>query len=610
MLHQLRELRAQWPGAVAGVVGAATALAIGDLAARLLEGASLIVAIGDVIIDRSPSAVTGAAIEIFGTNDKPALIVGIIATSLLLGALLGMLSMRSRAIGVLTLAAFAFAGGLAAALDPLTSGAQAWITAAAAGGAGTAALLGLLHLSAADGTAADGSFPDPAVKRLGRRRFLSVAGGGLAAAAISVPLGRRLIGPAVDVEAQRAAIVLPPPSASSRARPPATRTALAPSATPAAGGTPGVGATATPAPTPAAAAESPGPEAAATGTAPEATRQPTPDQTPEPTPEPTPAPTPTPTPAPVVRGPAAVPGISPLVTPNSEFYRIDTALAVPRVDSAQWRLRITGMVDRPAEFTFDDLLAMNLREESVTLACVSNDVGGSLVGNAYWLGVPLPTLLRAAGVQAGASQVIGRSVDGFTVGFPTDVALDGRESMVVVGMNGEPLPAEHGFPARLIVPGLYGYVSATKWLGEIELSTLEGFDAYWVRRAWAKEAPIKLQSRIDVPEADGALRAGNVRVAGVAWSGLRGVSGVQLRASDLAGGARSQEEGWIGAVLSEELSDSSWRQWVVDWPATAGSFELEVRAIDRSGVVQTAQVRPKQPDGATGHHTIRVTVNA
>ena len=303
-----------------------------------------------------------------------------------------------------------------------------------------------------------------------------------------------------------------------------------------------------------------------------------------------------------------MPGISPLVTPNSKFYRIDTALSVPRIDSTRWRLQLTGMVDRPAEFTFDELLAMSLREESVTLACVSNRVGQGLVGNAYWLGVPLPTLLREAGVQAGATQVIGRAVDGFTVGFPTDVALDGRESMVVVGMNGEPLPAEHGFPARLIVPGLYGYVSATKWLGEIELSTLDSFDSYWVRRGWAQQAPIKLQSRIDVPHAGATLAPGNVRVAGVAWGGLSGVSGVQVRPGERSPGAQPSEGGWIDAVLSEELSDSSWRQWVVDWPATEGAFRLEVRAIDRSGMVQTAERMEPFPDGATGHHTIAVTV--
>lgn len=618
----MSRLRVRWPGAVAGAVAAAAALAVGDVVARGVDGASLVVAVGDAIIDRSPRFATDFAIEIFGTNDKAALIVGIVSASLLLGALMGALSTRSRAAGVLALAAFAVVGGLAALHDPLTSSTQAWTTAAAAGAAGVAVLLGLLHLSPREEEAADDAFPDPAVKLLGRRRFLSVAGGGFAAAAVSVPLGRRLIGPAVDVEAQRAAIVLPTPSSSSRAASSqATPAAPQATATPGAGGAPAP--TATPEPTAAPQAASPAtPEPEATpGTAPQPTSGPTPEATPEatpaPAPEPTPAPTPEPTPAPtpapaVVAGPETVPGISPLVTPNNAFYRIDTAISVPRIDSAQWRLRITGMVDRPAEFTFADLLAMNLHEESVTLACVSNEVGGGLVGNAYWRGVPLPALLRAAGVQAGATQVVGRSVDGFTVGFPTDVALDGRESMVVVGMNGEPLPARHGFPARLIIPGLYGYVSATKWLGEIELATFEGFDAYWVtpRRGWAKEGPIKLQSRIDVPSGGATLGAGTVRVAGVAWGGLRGVSGVQLRAIDRRGGAPPPDEGWMDGILSEELSDSSWRQWVVDWPAAAGRYELQVRAIDRSGMVQTDAVRSKFPDGATGHHAIGVTVTA
>ena len=574
----MQQLREWWPGAVAGLVAAAVALAVSEFVARLVDGESLVVAIGDVIIDSSPRSVSGAAIETFGTNDKPALLVGIVATSLLLGAALGPLAMRYRAIGVAALAVFALVGGLVGARDPFTSPAQAWTTALAAGIAGAATLLLLLNAATQAGPSAAAAPPDPQEKRLGRRRFLQFAGGGLAAAAVSVPLGRRLIGPAVDVEAQRAAIVLPPPSTSTPAsRPAGAATAALPSPTPSVSAPPKATATAETAPA----------EATPTATA-RAEATPT---------------------ATVVRaGPATVPGISPLVTPNSKFYRIDTALSVPRIDSTRWRLQLTGMVDRPAEFTFDELLAMSLREESVTLACVSNRVGQGLVGNAYWLGVPLPTLLREAGVQAGATQVIGRAVDGFTVGFPTDVALDGRESMVVVGMNGEPLPAEHGFPARLIVPGLYGYVSATKWLGEIELSTLDSFDSYWVRRGWAQQAPIKLQSRIDVPHAGATLAPGNVRVAGVAWGGLSGVSGVQVRPGERSPGAQPSEGGWIDAVLSEELSDSSWRQWVVDWPATEGAFRLEVRAIDRSGMVQTAEQMEPFPDGATGHHTIAVTV--
>ena len=595
----MQQLREWWPGAVAGLVAAAVALAVAEFVARLVDGESLVVAIGGVIIDSSPRSVSGAAIETFGTNDKPALLVGIVATSLLLGAALGPLAMRYRAIGVAALAVFALVGGLVGARDPFTSSAQAWTTALAAGIAGAATLLLLLNAATQAGPSAAAAPPDPQEKRLGRRRFLQFAGGGLAAAAVSVPLGRRLIGPAVDVEAQRAAIVLPPPSTSTPAsRPAGAATAALPSPTPSVSAPPKATATAETAPAEATPTATAAAEATPTATA-RAEATPTATVTPEPTPEP----------APVVRaGPATVPGISPLVTPNSKFYRIDTALSVPRIDSTRWRLQLTGMVDRPAEFTFDELLAMSLREESVTLACVSNKVGQGLVGNAYWLGVPLPTLLREAGVQAGATQVIGRAVDGFTVGFPTDVALDGRESMVVVGMNGEPLPAEHGFPARLIVPGLYGYVSATKWLGEIELSTLDSFDSYWVREGWAQQAPIKLQSRIDVPHAGATLAPGNVRVAGVAWGGLSGVSGVQVRPGERSPGAQPSEGGWIDAVLSEELSDSSWRQWVVDWPATEGAFRLEVRAIDRSGMVQTAEQMEPFPDGATGHHTIAVTV--
>ena len=565
----MQQLRMAWPGAVAGFVAAAVALAVAEFVARLVDGESLVVAMGAVIIDSSPRSVSGAAIETFGTNDKPALLIGIVATSLLLGAALGPLAMRYRAIGVVALAAFTIVGGLVGTRDPFTSPVQAWTTAVIAGIAGATTLLWLLSAATEAGPTAGAAFPDPEVKHPRRRQFLRFAVSGLAVAVFSVPLGRRLIGPAVDVDAQRAAIVLPPASTSTPASPPArTATAGAPSPTASASVTP---------------------EATATA-----------ELTPEPAPQP----------AAVVRGgPASVSGISPLITPNSDFYRIDTALSVPRIDNTRWRLRITGMVDRPAEFTFEELLSMSLREEAVTLACVSNKVGGDLVGNAYWRGIPLPTLLREAGVQADSTQVIGRSVDGFTVGFPTDVALDGRESMVVLGMNGEPLPAEHGFPARLIVPGLYGYVSATKWLGEIELSRLDTFDSYWVQRGWSQQGPIKLQSRIDVPRAGAVLSPGNVRIAGVAWGGLRGVSGVQVR-PNARGGAQPLEGGWLDAILSEELSDSTWRQWVADWPASKGTFDLEVRAIDRSGEVQTNESAPPFPDGATGHHMIGVNVNA
>jgi len=296
-----------------------------------------------------------------------------------------------------------------------------------------------------------------------------------------------------------------------------------------------------------------------------------------------------------------VEGLSPLITPNADFYRIDTALSVPRVDLEAWRLRIAGMVDRPFEVTHDDLLDMDLVERYVTLACVSNEVGGGLVGTAAWLGVPLAALLDRAGVQPGATQVVGRSVDGFTVGFPTDVVYDGREAMVAVGMNGEPLPLEHGFPARLVVAGLYGYVSATKWLTELELTTWESFDAYWVPRGWSKEGPIKTQARIDTPRAGQTVGPGERVVAGVAWAPNVGIERVEVQVDD---------EPWVEAELSEPLGDDAWRQWRVGWVATPGRHVIKVRATDRNGVTQTDASAPPAPDGATGWHTIRVLVEA
>ncbi len=302
----------------------------------------------------------------------------------------------------------------------------------------------------------------------------------------------------------------------------------------------------------------------------------------------------------------AVTGISPLVTPNGAFYRIDTALSVPRVDVQTWRLKIKGMVEHPQEFTYADLAAMDAVEADATMTCVSNEVGDELVGNARWLGIPLPALLARAGVKPGATQVIGRSVDGFTVGFPTEVALDGRASMVALGMNGEALPAEHGFPARLLVPGLYGYVSATKWLAEIELTTLEAFDAYWIPRGWAKFGPIKTQSRIDVPIPARQVVPGRVPIAGVAWGGIRSISKVEVRV--LPAGAKDAP--WLTARLSDALSQSTWRQWVVDWDAQPGEYDIAVRATDGTGATQTPDIADVAPDGATGWHTIHVRVKA
>jgi DMSO/TMAO reductase YedYZ molybdopterin-dependent catalytic subunit len=293
-------------------------------------------------------------------------------------------------------------------------------------------------------------------------------------------------------------------------------------------------------------------------------------------------------------------GLSPVVTSNETFYRIDTAFSIPRVDLQEWAMSVEGMVDRPYSITYFDLLDMRMVERDVTLSCVSNEVGGDLVGNARWLGVPLTEILDRAGVQSGAEQVVGRSVDDFTVGFPVEAVYDGREALVAVGMNGEPLPLEHGFPARLVVAGLYGYVSATKWLSSLQLTGWDDFDAYWIPRGWAKEAPIKTQSRIDTPRASSQVSAGSRQVAGVAWAPNRGISKVEVQLGE--------DAEWVEARLSEPLSKNSWLQWAVDWDARVGTHRLRVRATDGGGELQDEEIRPPAPDGATGWHTIQIQV--
>lgn len=295
--------------------------------------------------------------------------------------------------------------------------------------------------------------------------------------------------------------------------------------------------------------------------------------------------------------------LEPILVPNEDFYRIDTALSIPRVDLQEWALAVSGMVDRPYSIDYPDLLDMRMVERDITLSCVSNRVGGDLVGNARWLGVPLVEILDRAGVDPAATQIVGRSVDGFTVGFPTGAVHDGRAALVAVGMNGEPLPFEHGFPARLVVSGLYGYVSATKWLAEIELTTWESFDAYWVPRGWSKEGPVKTQSRIDTPGNGAQVPMGRNVVAGVAWAPSRGISKVEVQLGE--------GEPWVEAELSEPLSEDAWVQWRVDWePEAEGSHVLRCRATDGEGETQTAQLRPPAPDGATGWHTLVVEVTA
>ncbi|MHA7281319.1 molybdopterin-dependent oxidoreductase [Arthrobacter sp. MDT2-2] len=292
-------------------------------------------------------------------------------------------------------------------------------------------------------------------------------------------------------------------------------------------------------------------------------------------------------------------GLSDLVTASDDFYRIDTALVVPVVDVARWSLRITGLVEREVVITFDELLALPLIERHVTLACVSNPVGGDLTGSARWLGFPVRELLARAGVRPEADMVLSRSVDGFTAGTPLEALTDGRDALLAVGMNGEPLPIEHGFPVRLVVPGLYGFVSATKWLEELKVTRFADDAAYWSTRGWSERGPVKTSSRIDVPRASASVPAGDVVVGGVAWAQHRGIGAVEVRVD---GGA------WQRATLARPISADTWCQYSATLQLGAGRHTVQARATDRRGGVQSDAVVDPAPDGAEGLHTVTFTV--
>lgn len=504
-------------GAAAGVVAGGVALAASELLAAVVPSTpSLVAAVGQEVIDRVPPAVEDAAIGLFGTADKLALVVGIVSVSLALAAVLGAAAVRRFSLAVLGFVMFGVVGTVAAARAPAASVPGSVLTAAAAVAAGLAVLHRLLVASAPPGRPAPSSAPGGT--ELGRRGFVRLAATGTGVAVVGGVAGRGLAR-WLAAGTRPADMVIGSPA-----------TTLA---------------------------------------------------------------------APAQGAALDVEGLSPLFTPNADFYRIDTALVVPKVDVADWRLRVTGMVDRPLELTFAELLELDQVEADITLSCVSNEVGGDLVGTARWQGVPLSELLDRAGVQAGATQIVGRSVDGWTGGFPTEAARDGRGALVAVGMNGEPLPLDHGFPARLVVAGLYGYVSATKWLSEIELTTFDGFDGYWVPRGWSKLGPVDTQARIDVPRFGARPEAGRHVVAGVAWAPSRGISRVEVSVD---------EEPWHDAVLADALGDDAWRQWRYEWDARPGRHEIRVRATDGDGHTQTEQRRLPRPDGATGYHTIAVTV--
>ena len=293
-------------------------------------------------------------------------------------------------------------------------------------------------------------------------------------------------------------------------------------------------------------------------------------------------------------------GLSPVITPNADFYRIDTALIVPQVDPAEWSLRIHGMVEEEVTIGWDELLALPLEESVTTLTCVSNTVGGDLIGNAMWLGYPIRELLKRARPKRGADMVLSRSVDGFTASSPIEALTDDRNAILAVGMNREPLPAEHGFPVRMVVPGLYGYVSATKWVVDMEVTTFDDATAYWTDRGWSELGPIKLQSRIDVPRSGSVLAAGDTVIAGVAWQQHVGVSGVEVQ---IDGGD------WEQATLATAISDDTWVQWSLTWAAASGDHTIRCRATNTQGKTQTSDEQGVVPDGATGWDELTIRVS-
>ncbi|MGY1438611.1 molybdopterin-dependent oxidoreductase [Streptomyces reniochalinae] len=609
-------------GALSGVIAGCGALAVAELASvPVRPEAGPVTAVGGAVIDRVPAPVKDFAIRTFGTDDKLVLQLGIVVLLALFAVALGVLAVRHRPAGSAGVLLFGAVGGWAAAGRPDGSLVDALpsVVGAVAGSAVLYALTGLLRPSGAvaEPVAADGTSPvgaPPSVEGTPCTSVTPSAGDAPTEGAGSDDSAKTDgaeaegcagaedgAGPVADDSsaAEGAATSADPaPAGGDRNAPtgPGKPRLLLGKAPDGAGfdrrrfvlgagaawvGAAGVGLLGR------GLNSRSGAEAVASRT----------DLT---------LPAPVSRAAPVPRGAELdIDGLSRFVTSNNRFYRVDTLLRVPKLSAADWSLRIHGKgVRDELTLDYDQLLERGLVERDATLTCVSNQVGGEYVGNARWLGVPLAPLLREAGVRppskgGPADQLVARSEDGMTLGSPVDTVMDGRDAMLAVGMNGEPLPFEHGFPVRMVVPGLYGYVSACKWIRELELTSFDDFDVYWVERDWGRRAPIKTQSRIDTPGPLAGLKAGKVAVAGVAWAQHRGIDRVEVRVDDGP---------WHTARLAEEDSRDTWRQWVWEWNATPGSHELQVRATDRTGHTQTADRVGTVPDGATGRHSVVVDV--
>lgn len=526
-------------GGAAGLLAAAVALGIAQLVAGITgPRAAPVVAVGRAAIDVTPRPVTDFAISVFGSHDKTVLLTGIVVVLAVFAVAVGVLAVRRLAFGYGGLAVFTAIGLLAATTRPDARPVDVVPTVAGAA-AGVIALRLLVPEARSAGRVPPAREEGPV--RADGPGTTPPPPGTPAPVPVPVPnLGRRrfLAGSALAVGTAAAGGLIGNALAG--------RSAVASSR---------------------AQLRIPAPARAA---------------------PPLPAGT-----------DLHIPGLSPFITPDGSFYRVDTAIVLPQVSPQSWRLRVHGMVDREVTLSLGDLLRRPLTEAWVTLCCVSNPVGGPYIGNAKWLGVPLASVLREAGIRAGADQLLCTSVDGFTCGSPVETAMDGRNALLAVAMNGAPLPVAHGFPVRMVVPGLYGYVSATKWVTDIKVTTFSAEPAYWVQQGWAAQGPVKTASRIDVPNGGTRLTAGRIPVAGVAWAQHRGIAAVQVRAD---GGA------WQQARLAAVPGIDTWRQWLWDWDATPGTHTLQVRATDETGFTQPQQQESPFPNGAQGWHTVTVNV--
>ncbi|HEX4063850.1 MAG TPA: molybdopterin-dependent oxidoreductase [Streptosporangiaceae bacterium] len=557
-------------GTLAGLLAGAVAVSVGQFVASLgAQDSSPVIAVGDAAVGLAPPAVKDFAITAFGSDDKLALLTGIYVLLGLYAVAVGLLGLRRLVYGLAGLAAFTVIGLIAAGTRPGSS--AGWLVPTLAAAVVSTVTLVLL-LRNIPGRARPTAAAEPTAAR--RPEATGPAADETAALAPADLKPAELEPTAAGRDPLDWTPSTPPPAPLAPGRSPDEqrrwflRTSFGAVFVAAAGGL--------------AARELA--ERGAVTTAIKTLRLPRPKVTTAPLPPGT---------------NLNIPGLSPFITPNPAFYLVDTELVLPQVPPDSWKLRIHGMVEREIEITFDELLRRPLIEAWITLCCVSNPVAGPYIGNAKWLGASLASLIREARPRAGADQILSTSVDGYTCGTPVQAVLDGREALLAVGMNGQALPVAHGFPARMVVPGLYGYVSATKWVTDIKLTTFRSEVAYWAQRGWSQQAQIKTESRIDVPNGSKTLKAGRTPVAGVAWAQHRGIDAVEVRVD---------QGPWHEAKLAAVPGIDTWRQWVWEWDAAPGSHVVEARATDKTGYTQTAVQESTIPNGATGYPQVNVTV--